>query len=520
MGLATVGPGKLDIDDLERLAVAAFLVGEDEQSDDAWMRAHEASLGRDDPARAATCAFWLGWNCWLRGDLARASGWLGRARTLVDDPRAECSVVGLLLIVDGLERIDEGDGRAAYDYFERARAVGERYDDHDVIALSRLGCGQALIAAGDLAGGNACLDEAMVAVVADEVSVPVAGIVYCAVLLECRNTFDARRAREWTDALSRWCAAQPDLVPYRGQCLVHRSEVLQFQGKWMDALEEARQACLRLAGHPAIGEAYYQQAEMHRLRGEYPAAETAYHSASSFGREPQPGLALLRLAQGDAASASAAIRRVAAEAHGSTARSRVLAALVEIELAVGDRAVARRAADELAAIASAVDAPVLAALARHAHGAVLLAEGDARAALPALRAAFATWQALGAPYESARERVLVAVACRRLGDEETARLELVAARTTFEVLGAAPDIAESATMVRDAAADGLLAAGLTAREAEVLRLVAKGLSNRQIAAELAVSDHTVRRHVQNIFAKVGVSSRAAATAFAYEHRLT
>lgn len=237
--------------------------------------------------RAARSAFWLGWNLLLRGDMARSAGWLARARTLLDDSANECAVCGLLLIAEGLDQVDNGDARAAYETFDRARALGEQFADRDVVVLSLLGRGQALIALGDLARGRACLDEAMVAVVADEVAVPVAGIVYCIVLLECRNTFDSRRAQEWTDALTRWCAAQPDLVPYRGQCLVHRSEVLQLQGRWHDALEEARRACLLLAGHPAIGEAYYQQGEMHRLRGEHDAAGAAYRG----GQPVRPGTA-------------------------------------------------------------------------------------------------------------------------------------------------------------------------------------------------------------------------------------
>ncbi len=197
-----------------------------------------------DPVRAARCAFWLGFNLLLRGDMARSGGWLGRARTLLEDGKHDCAVEGLLLVVEALEHVDRGDGRAALPPFERAGAIGERFDDRDLIALSRLGRGQSLIAQAEIARGTACLDEAMVAVIANEVSAPVAGIVYCAVLLECRNMFDARRAQEWTEALTRWCLSQPDLVPYRGQCLVHRSEVLQLQGKWPDALEEARRACV------------------------------------------------------------------------------------------------------------------------------------------------------------------------------------------------------------------------------------------------------------------------------------
>jgi DNA-binding CsgD family transcriptional regulator len=514
--LASADAADLGTDDLERLAVCAYLTGHDEKSDEAWTRAYERCLAARDSVRAAHCAARLGMNLLLRGDMARSNGWLARTRSSLAEVEQVCAARGLLLVVEGLEALDRGDLGAAYEAFEQGRAEGEHCGDRDVVALSQIGRGEALNAQGDLERGTACLDEAMVAVTAGEVSVPVAGIVYCAVLLECRNTFDTRRAREWTEALTRWCAAQPDLVPYRGQCRVHRSEVLQFQGRWPDALDEARRACELLAGHPAIGEAYYQQAEVHRVCGEHDAAATAYRRASEFGREPQPGLALLRLSQGDAAAASASIRRVVDEARTPTARSRVLPAYVAIELATGECVHARTAADELEELASAADAPFLAAHAHHAQGAVLLAEGDAPGALGSLRAAVAIWLELGAPHEAARTRVLIAEACRDLGDHDSAALELDTARASFEALGAAPDLAATGASTSTASPRP---SGLTARECEVLELVAAGLSNHDIAVQLVLSDHTVRRHLQNIFAKTGVSSRAAATAFAFEHGL-
>ena len=513
-----VGPAGLAVDDLERLAVAAYLTGADDESDAAWLRAHEVALGAGDERRAAGCAFWLGWNLMFRGDMAGSTGWLARARTLLDGSAEECAVDGLLLVVEALSRLGSGDLAAALAAFEQAGAIGERCANPDVVALSRLGRGQVLLARDDLAGGTAHLDEAMVAVVADEVTVPIAGVVYCAVLIECRKTFDARRAREWTEAVTRWCDAQPDLVPYRGQCLVHRSEVLQLDGRWDEALAEAQRACEALAGRPAEGDAYYQQAELHRLRGDLDAAEAGYRAAHERGREPQPGLALLRLAQGDVAAAGASIRRVAGEVHVVIGRTTVLASLVEIALAAGDVEAARAASDELAARSGVGDIPLLAAMAGHARGAVLLAEGDPVGALGPLRGALATWQRLGAPYGAARARTLLAAACEGVGDVDGARLELDAARATFEALRAAPDVAAVGARERPGA-DPARPGGLTAREVEVLRRVVGGLSNHQIAVELGVSDHTVRRHLQNIFAKLGVSSRAAATAYAVRHHM-
>ena len=506
----------LDAINLDRLAVVAHLIGRDDESTDAWTRAHEQSLRSGKPLDAATAAFWLGFLMMMRGDMAQAGGWLARAQRLVEEAGVECIAQGLLLVPAALVELGSGNTTAAFDSFAKATAIGERCGSADVVAYGRLGRGQALISRGQVAEGVRYLDEAMVGVVAGEVGPITSGIVYCAVLLECRDIFDIRRAREWTAALTKWCESQPDLVPFRGQCLVHRSEVLTLRGEWPSALDEARRACQRLAGHPAIGEAYYQAAEVHRLRGEYSEADAAYRAASEWGREPQPGLALLRLAQGQINAAVATIRRVIDEARSFNVRASVLGACAEILLAANDVVAARLVADELGALADGHPAPLLRANAAHADGDVRLAEGDPRAALEPLRRALSLWRELGAPYQAARTRVLLARACEQLGDLDTAALECDAARKEFERLGAAPDVRRLGGPVPAARS---LPDGLTAREVEVLALVATGQTNREIAATLVVSDHTVRRHLQNIFAKIGVSSRAAATTYAFKHDL-
>lgn len=509
----------LDAEDLERLAVAAYLVGRDDESAQAWEAAHHACLQLEDPDRAALCAFWLGLSLMLRGEMARAGGWLARAGRLVESRASDCAARGYLLVPAGLHAINNGEPATAHGQFIEAGEIATRCGDKDLLAFALLGQGQALIAAGDTARGVAVLDEVMVSVTTGEISPIPTGIVYCAVISECMAIFDLRRAAEWTEALSGWCDSQPDLVPYRGQCLVHRAQILQAHGQWPQATTEAARACEILAHppHPALATAFYEQGELHRLRGHLGEANVAYRLASEQGLEPLPGLALLRLAEGQVAAAAAATGRALEEARDVLARPPLLAAHVVIMLAAGDFAAARVAADELAKLASHIDAPLLKAGSAYASGSVLLAEGEARAALSCLRGAMAGWMALEMPYEAARTRVLIGLACWDLGDHATGRLELDAARTAFTRLGAAPDIARMVELTGEV--DSGNASPLTARECEVLRLIATGSQNREIAARLFISEHTVARHVQNIFTKLGVSSRSAATAYAYRHSL-
>ncbi|MGH9010848.1 MAG: LuxR C-terminal-related transcriptional regulator [Acidimicrobiia bacterium] len=511
----------LVVEDLERLAAAAQLVGADGLASATWERAHLQFLEVDEVERAVRCAFWLAFGLLNLGQMARAGGWIGRAQRLVDDHGLDCVERGFLMVPVALRTLEEGDPTQALDRFSDIVACGERFGEADLIALGRLGQGRSLVLMGRDAEGLALLDEAMVSVTAKEVTPVVAGRIYCAVILVCQQAFDLSRAHEWTAALSDWCEAQPDIVLFRGQCLVHRSEVLQWQGNWPKALDEAERACDRLSdppGQPAIGMAFYQLGELYRLRGDFVDAEAAYREASRHGRAPHPGLSCLRLMQGDVEAAAAAVYRVLSEPSDRVTRAKLLSASVEILLAVGDEDAAAAASTELTGIAADVGARVLQAMAAHAAGMLSLHRGDARTALDAAQQAASTWANLDTPYERARSRLLGALACLDLGDRDSAHLEADAARQTFERLGATPDrrrLDDLFPPATSAPAAGIL----TTRQVEVLALVACGNANRQIADQLRISEHTVRRHLQNIFNKIGVTSRAAATAYAYEHDL-
>jgi DNA-binding CsgD family transcriptional regulator len=507
--------------DLELLARAAYMLGRDDDYLSGLERAHRAHLGAGEFARAARCAFWIGHNLLFRGERGRASGWFSRGERLLERVGVDCVERGYLLIPVWLQQMGRGDYEAANTTAAEAAEIGERFGDPDLLWLARDDQGCALLKQGRVADGLRLVDEVLVAATAGELSPIVTGIVYCNTIAFCRDAYELRHAREWTEALRRWCDAQPEMVAHNGLCLVHRAEIMQFRGAWEDAMQEARRAAERFTrgvlNQLACGKAHYREGEIHRLRGESDAAGNAYREASRCGFEPLPGLALLRVAQGNGDAAAAAIRRAVGETMQPLKRAALLPAYVEIMLAVGERERAGAGCRELEEVAERQESDALRAMAAHAQGAVALAEGDAERSLVVLRRAFVLWQELAAPYEVARVRVLMGFACQALGDADTAALELEAAREVFVQLGATPDLASIDTLgSRTGQAD---LHGLTAREIEVLRLVAAGKSNREIATELMISEHTVARHVQNILGKLRVSSRTAASAFAYEHDL-
>jgi DNA-binding NarL/FixJ family response regulator len=527
----------LDADDVERLAVAAGLTGREEAAVSAFERLHQLRLDAGDVPGAARAAFWAAMRLLSLGEMARGSGWLARAQRLVDGIGQDCVECGYLRLPLVFRLTASGDFAGARSAALEAAEIGERHGDRDLGALGRTFEGRALIRHGRIAEGLPLLDEAMVDVTSGELSPLVTGLIYCGVIAACQQSYALDRAREWTAALSEWCEDQPQLVSFAGACLIHRSEIMQLAGAWPEAAVEARRAATRLAGTKDVeaGNASYQEGELHRLRGEIGLAEEAYALASERGRDPQPGLSLLRLAQGRVDLAAASMRRVLSATTNALQRTRFLPAHVEIMLAASDLEEARRAADELGSLAETLGMDPLRAMAEHAKGAVTLAEGAAQDAIGPLRRAQEVWQRAGAPYPSARIRVIVARAFRALGD---AALELAAAKKVFTELGAAPDLAaldammapapaaSPATPASPAATASPSSAGrerpshgLSARELEVLLLVASGKTNKAIAGQLFVSEKTVDRHVSNIFAKLGVSSRSAATAWAFKNGL-
>ncbi|HEU5417681.1 MAG TPA: LuxR C-terminal-related transcriptional regulator [Streptosporangiaceae bacterium] len=517
LSLADRGDG-LGADGLQLLGTAAYLTGQPDETVAALRRAAEAFAASGDARRAARAMFWLSFALINEGGVAQGGGWLARAGHVLATAPDDCPERGLLLAAAAFRCNQAGDYAEAQRQAAHAAQIGRRSGDPDVLGLALTQQGAALLMTADVAGAMRLLDEAMVAVVSAEVSPIAAGTVYCAVIAFCHLATDLDRAREWTEALDAWCGKQPEMLAFTGQCRVHRAQLLRRHGRWQEAVEEAELACERTARPEevaAAGAARYEQAEVCRLRGDLATAESAYRQAGRYGHPPDPGLALLRLAQGDTAAAYEAVRRAAAETAGTPRRVQLLPALAEVAVAAGDLAAARQAADELTAAAERAGVAALLAFADSAQATVALAEGHAARALPAGRSAIERWRGLRMPYETARAHITVGLACRAAGDEDGCALELDAARHLLAGLGAGPDLARISALDRPAATPGVL----TERELQVLRLIAAGRTNHAIGSELGLAEKTVERHVSNVLTKLGVPSRAAATAYGYEHKL-
>jgi DNA-binding NarL/FixJ family response regulator len=515
--LAARDPAGLDGDELEALAEAAWWLCRTGESIAARHRAHAAFRRAGDAKGAARTAARLFHEHFYRGEQAVAAGWLRRGfREVEREP--DGVERGWLEFAQAELHLHQGPLDRAAAHAAAAVATARAHGDADLAAVGMQLQGRALVAQGAVEEGLDLLDEAMTFVLTGELAPLYTGWVYCSVILACRDLADLRRAGEWTEAARRWCLELPATTPYRqGLCRIYRGEVLALRGDWDEAEAELRQAHDELLPHKPGGaaEASYAVGEVLRRRGDLAAAEQAFVRAQGLGWDPQPGLALLRLAQGRVDAAAAALRSTLASPPlvDRFAHARLLAAQVDVSIAAGALDQARAAAAELASVEDALSSPVISATAATAAGALWLAEGDPAAALERLRHALRRWRDLGLPYEEARARLLAGAAVTLLGDADGGRVELQAARAGFERLGATADASRATALLQGRHRPGRL---LTGREVEVLRLVASGMGNREIAGTLHLSEHTVARHMQNVFAKLGVSSRAAAISRAIE----
>jgi DNA-binding CsgD family transcriptional regulator len=507
----------LSADDLVILATASYMLGRDPEQVQALERAHQLYLADGAIIPAVRAAFWTAINLALRGEWEAASGWLGRSHRLLERHDGDTVEAGYLLMPRAIQAAMAGNHEAAITATLQAIEIGQRFDEPDLLALAVYEQGRGRIRQGNLAEGLQLLDEAMVAVLSDGLSPFVTGLIYCGVIEGCRSVHAVRRAHRWTAALTAWCDQQPDLVAFTGQCLTHRAELMQFKGDWDGALDEAEKAGVRfrdgMSQFPAA-HAFYRQGEVHRLRGDTDAAEAAYQNAGRWGWPPQPGLALLRLAAGDTRAATASVTTALAQMDDPIERSRVLPGAVEINIAAGDLDAAETTLRELTQIATDYTTATLTAIATIAEGKLRLAQGRLDEAVAAFAKARGLWAALDAPHDTAVARLGLAEAAQQMGDADTTRLEATGALEAFATLGAAPDADRARSLLGEKQPTST---GLSPRELEVLALVAEGNTNREIAAELIVSERTIDRHVSNILTKLGVTTRTAATSFAYEH---
>jgi DNA-binding CsgD family transcriptional regulator len=516
-GLIAANSAALDGDDFARLATAAYLRGKQSDCLEALQRAFHAQLEAGNAVAAIRCGFWLALVLLTSGEQAVGAGWVARSQRLLDEQPDEIVERGYLLIHAMYRHIFLGEFGPAHELALEISEYGRRFKDPDLIAMGLSAQGRMLMYGGRVPDGLALLDEAMVSIASGKVSPILSGQIYCLMIEACQEISDFGRASEWTSALTSWCDAQPGLVPFTGQCAVHRGQIMRVHGAYGEALDEFQRAVERYVeagGSPAAGLALSERGDVLRILGDYGAAEDAYEQATSFGHEPQPGLALLWLARGRTGAAVAATRRLLAETRDPVHRSQLLPAAVQILLDSGEADEAAALVGELADLGQAFGCAALQAMSAFATASVTLQAGDPAGALPYLRKATSLWGRVGSPYEVARCRMLVGRAFRMLGDEDSAVAELTAARRSFAELRAAP---------AERAAAELLApttpGGLTAREVEVLRLIAAGRSNSEIATALVLSEKTVARHLSNIYTKIDVSSRTAAAAFAFENRL-
>ncbi|GGU54376.1 response regulator transcription factor [Lentzea flava] len=499
----------LGVEDLEAFAEAAQVCARGDEAAGLLRRVFDLRVAAGELDAAAQVAFWLWWVLLNTNQLVQANGWLQQTSRILGPVTNPWLKIPEVMF----ERTTGDRSRAG----ELLGAI-VRENSGEVVPWALSMWGQTLIDDGRLQDGLDRLEEAMAVLHDDGLSPRVTPWIYCAAVRGCCLARDFARAQAWNRSMAGWLDSLSSLGgAYLGNCRIYRSRLMCLGGAWPDALDEIAAVCDDLDGHTGwiCGHAYYQLGEVRRLRGEWDAAEDAYRRAAEHGCPIQPGLALLRLAEGDADAASAGVRRALTEVTSRPERIDLLKAAVTIHLEDGKIQAARDAVTELEEITAELPMPVIEAERSAARGELALAEGDPAGALPLLRRAAGIWEDQNAPHEVAKLNVLIGQACRALADHDGARLQFTAARRTFERLGARPDLA---VLDRIGAAEAGTH-GLTRREVEVLRLMARGKANRAIAAELHLSERTVHRHVSNIFGKLGVDSRTAAVTYGIKHRI-
>jgi DNA-binding CsgD family transcriptional regulator len=504
---------ELGVDDLEALIWAAGISAQDRVMLAGLERLYAHHSANENHEECARAAFWCGLRNMLIGEIGLGSGWLQRAAKHAEQTAPDCVQRGYLLLPQVHMHRGKGDYDAALEIADKAIAIGEKGEEPDLIAMAGSLKGGILFRLGRIDEGYVPIDEAMLLANGQRLSPVVCGVVYCEIVASCCRVLEMVRAREWTAILTDWCRHNPQAKAFNGVCQVHRAEVLQLEGNWREAFEEAERAGDGLGGtteHTAMANAAYRRGEILRLRGEFDRSAAEYRLAGEIGIDPQPGLALLRLAQGRREEATAGIRRALETAGDMPRRTALLPAGIEIFIACGDLDQAERLCGEMSEIAERFGTEILARVADQGHGSLALARGQFSDAVTALTRARRYWSEFGAPYLVARLRVDIAHACAELGDTESAEREFDTAEKIFQDLGAAPDLARIHEVRPGSKGTGV--GNLTARELQVLSLMADGGTNREIAEELGLSPKTVNRHVENIFGKLGVSSRAAAVA--------
>ncbi len=512
----------LDAAELDRLADALFWIDRVDESLDVRRRCYLAHMEASDDAAAAMAAWRLFYEHFLVGETAIANGWIERCRHHVGGADRSPEA-GWLHIASADVAASDGDQPRSLQHARTATSIGRASGDANLLAMALQAEGRALVGQGDHRAGLTLLDEAMVSVTNGELEALYTGWVYCNVVSVCYQLADLDRAGQWSRAALRWCDSLADGQMYPGLCRVYAVELHCLHGEWSHAETLASRACAELSAFDPryAGEAFYLAGELRRLRGDLDAADDAYLRARELGRVPQPGMALSLAARGGVAAAVTALRTALPTSSPlPLPRAQLFGELIGLELALADIEGARGHLDELQHLARRSGAPVIDALAEGAAGLVHAATGDHTTGYQHLHLGAERLSRLGLPYEAARLRFAAGRAVASGGDRETARLDATAARAVFVRLGASLDeAAVTAWLDHLQLPPPPAAATLSLREREVLRHLATGCTNRDIADRLRLSPHTVGRHVSNIFTKLEVSSRAAATAYAYENDL-